>query len=364
MWNKCRNSNANKSDRFLVLAIPVVLLLSVIAAAVFIYQVTTVTKITKAAELDSRQSDMISRADLSFKKPVVEQSTPENGQLKAEESKEKAQNTGLHEDIPSDKGEITPDKLEKDIRSIINNERGQYSIAYQNTGSKIRLTINPQKMQAASVIKLFVMIETYNQIKEGRIKENDQITLTSSMKVGGTGSLVGRKDGTVLTINQLISLMITQSDNTATNILIDRVTMDKINSTAKKLGCLDTVIERKMMDFKAQTKGKDNMTSVDDLCSILLKIYQNQCLGEKFDQKMIEVLKQQENNTKIPSLLPSDTVVAHKTGELDRVENDVGIIFSNHGAYVLCILSNEVEAFKARTIIAKVSKIVYDYSAH
>jgi Beta-lactamase class A len=325
-----------------------VLLLLVFTAAVFTFEVT------KAAELDTGElvlpgkSDKTATIDLSSPKPTVEQSVTN---LKSDDI---AQSSG----IPK---EITSNKLENDIRNILKNEPGLYSIAYQNTDSKNKLTINPKKMPAASVIKLFIMIETYNQIIEGRINENDKISLTSTMKVGGTGSLSGRKDGTVLTIDQLINLMITQSDNTAANILIDRLTMDQINKTANKLGCLDTIIQRKMMDFKAQNEGKDNFTSVEDLSTILMKIYANKCLGEKYDQKMIEILKQQENKTKIPRLLPAGTVVAHKTGELDRVENDTGIIFTNEGVYLLCILSDDVEADKARMVIAKVSRIVYDY---
>lgn len=347
MWNKYRNSNANKSNRFMIIAILAVLSLIVLAAAVVMDQVINV------AELDTGKSDLRASTD-SSRVPVVEPSKSNNSQSE-ENSHQKDQSSGIHE-------ELTTGKLEEDIRTIINNEHGIYSIGYQNTASQNKLTINPQKMPAASIIKLFVMIETYNAIKESRLNENDEIILLSSMKVGGTGSLAGKKDGTVITINQLIKLMITQSDNTATNILIDRLSMDRINATAKKLGCLDTILQRKMMDFKAQNEGKDNFTSVADLCSILMRIYQNDCLGDKYDEKMIEVMKLQENNTKIPRLLPAGTVVAHKTGELDGVENDTGIIFSNNGAYILCILSNEVEAIKARTIISKVSKIVYDYN--
>lgn len=305
----------------------------------------------KTADMGKSKSDLIEPVNsrTSSNKPVIEQSIAEN---------EKFNVTYEHKDINT----IGMNKLENDIKDIFKNEYGIYSVAFQNTSSNEILSINPKKLQSASIIKLFVMIEAFNEIKEDRINENDEIILKSNMKVGGTGSLSGRKDGTAITINQLIKLMITQSDNTATNILIDILTMDKINSSIKVLGCSDSVIQRKMMDFKAQNEGKDNFTSVEDLCCVLFKIYKNECLGGIYDKKMIDIMKQQENNTKIPLLLPPGTVVAHKTGELDKVENDAGIIYNKDGAYILCILSNGVETTKARGIISKLSRIVYDFS--
>lgn len=312
----------------------------------------------KAADIVITKSERIEAIDNnSLKKPADEQNVSQNSKLNEEKIDKNEQKSVIHE-------EKNTDNLENDIKDIIKNERGRYSIVYQDTASKNMLSINPGKMQAASIIKLFVMIAVFKEIKESRMNENDEIKLSDSMKVGGTGSLAGRKDGTVLTISQLIKLMITQSDNTAANILIDILTLDKINASAKELGCYDTVIQRKMMDFKAQSEGKDNFTSASDLCHVLIKIYNNECLGYIYDQKMIEVMKQQENNTKIPLLLPAGTVVAHKTGELVTVENDAGIIFVKDGAYILCILSNEIEAFTARNIISKVSKVVYDFNAH
>lgn len=343
MLNKSRNKS--RFDRFITIALYAVLVLLVFTALLFTYEVT------KKGALTQGKSNLTSIA-LDSSKPVVQDFNQHNG------SNVQTPNNGMPNNGSNVKSNT--DKLESDIRKIIQNERGLYSIAYQDTASKNNLTINSQKMTAASIIKLFVMIETYKQINEGKICENDQITLTSSMKVGGTGSLTGRKDGTVLTIDQLIHLMITQSDNTAANILIDRLTMEKINATAQKLGCLDTVIKRKMMDNKAQAEGKENYTSVVDLRGIFLKIFKKECLGEKYDQKMLDVLKQQKNNTKMPLMLPVGTVVAHKTGELDNVENDAGIIYTDKGAYVLCILSNGVETSNARMIIAKVTKAVFD----
>lgn len=352
MLNKSRNS---RFDRFITIVLYAVLVLLVFTTLLFTYEVT------KKGALAQGKSGLTAIAPDSSKS-VVQDIDQHNGsegnQLTVEKTNLQTPNNG----IPDNDLNVgsTLDKLERDIKKIIQNERGLYSIAFQDTVLNNKLTINSQKMTAASIIKLFVMIETYKQINKGKINENDQITLTSNMKVGGTGSLAGRKDGTVLAIDQLIHLMIAQSDNTAANILIDRLTMEKINATAQKLGCLDTVLQRKMMDFKAQAEGKENYTSVADLRSVLLKIYKHKCLGEKYDQKMLDVLKQQENNTKIPLLLPAGTVVAHKTGELDMVENDVGIIYTEKGAYVLCILSNGVETSKARMIIAKVSKVVFE----
>lgn len=251
-------------------------------------------------------------------------------------------------------------KLERDINNILKNQEGIYSIAYQNTTSKEKLLINSKKMQSASMIKIFIMIEAFCGIKENKLNGDNKVILLNSMKVGGAGSLAEKEEDTEVTINDLINLMITESDNTASNILIDIVTMDRINARARKLGCLDTIIQRKMMDLKAITEGKDNFTSVLDLCNVLIKIYKGQCIDEEYDKKMIEIMQKQQNNTKIPLLLPAGTIVANKTGELHKVENDAGIILNKKSAYILCILSNEVDSASAISIISRLSKIIYD----
>jgi beta-lactamase class A len=223
--------------------------------------------------------------------------------------------------------------------------------------------MNEQKMKAGSIIKLYIMIEAYNQIKKGTLDKNKIIILNNSMKVGGSGSLSNELEGTKVSVFDLIRLMITKSDNTAANILIDILSFDKINSTAKNIGCKYTVLSRKMMDTKAISQGKENYTSVSDLLNIYWKIYKSECIGSPYDKEMIEILKNQTINTKIPLTLPKGTSIAHKTGELQDVESDAGIVYSPRGDYVLCIMTSNVTSVPTtRNIIGSISKFLWNYN--
>lgn len=256
------------------------------------------------------------------------------------------------------------DSLSKEISSLTKNSSTTYSIAFEKLGtSGVQLIQNSQKMQSASIIKVFIMLEAYNQIKNNSLDKNKSIVLKDNMKVGGAGSLSGQKEGYKVSVTELINMMITQSDNTATNILIDTLGFDSINKTIRNLGFSDTLLQRKMMDAKAISQGKDNYTSVTDLLSFFRKLYLNDCLSLTYDKEMIEILKNQRINFKIPLFLPGGTVIAHKTGELAGVENDGGIVFSGKGDYILCIMTSKVTSVEsARNTIGNISKVLWSFN--
>ncbi|MBE6067095.1 MAG: zinc-ribbon domain-containing protein [Clostridium lundense] len=252
------------------------------------------------------------------------------------------------------------ENIEKDIRSLLVSQKGDYSVAYQDLRSDNTMYINSKKTKAASIIKLYIMADVFNQIKDGRLSGNDEITLVNSMKAGGSGILSGQKEGTRLSIYRLTELMIADSDNTAANMLIDRLGMNNINDTINRLGCTDTILQRKMMDTESANRGIENYTSVKDLNLVLSKMYKNQCVDPTYDKKMIEILKQQKNNGKIPDGIPKHIQVAHKTGELVGVENDAGIVFTPNGDYILSILNDGTDNGTAVKNDIQISKIVYE----
>ena len=215
-------------------------------------------------------------------------------------------------------------------------------------------------MPSASTIKIYVMIEAYNQVNQGKISLRDTVTLNDSMIVGGSGVLQYEPVGTEVTIEELINLMMVESDNVAANILIDKLGMTNINTTIKSLGCVDTELNRKMMDIEALNKGIENYTSVNDLSLVLEKLYKNQCIESQYDKLMLDTMKQHQLKSKIPNELPEGVVVAHKSGELGGIENDAGIIYTDKGAYVLCILTNNGTSSEQVMAISDVSREIYD----
>lgn len=254
--------------------------------------------------------------------------------------------------------------FETRINSVIKNNfkniKGNYSFAFQDLNDSTVISINNQKSISASTIKIYIMIDAFEQVKNNNFNLSDTYLLSQKDKVGGSGTLNEEPNGKVLTNEDLIKLMITKSDNTATNVLINRLGMDSINKSIKSLGCTDTSLNRLMMDQNAINNGIENYTSVNDLAMTFKKIYENKCINVKYDSIMLNILKDNDCDKKIPALLPSDIEVANKTGENTGIENDAGIVFSSKGAYIVCFMTSNGSSDSQVSAISQSSKEIFD----
>ena len=255
---------------------------------------------------------------------------------------------------------IVMNTISDNVREVFSNVKGNYSIAFKDINEKDLLSINSSKVPAASTIKIYVMIEAYNQINQEKLSLNDKITLNDTMKVEGSGTLKNELAGSEYTIEDLIKLMMVQSDNTAANILIDKLGMDNVNKTIKSLGCVDTELNRKMMDMDALNNGIDNYTSVNDLSLTLNKLYNSECVNSNYDNIMLDIMKGHQLKSKIPNKLPEGTIVAHKSGEMNGIENDAAIVYTDKGDYILCILTDSGTSNEQTIAISDISREIYD----
>ncbi len=258
---------------------------------------------------------------------------------------------------PSDRFYDLPQK----IRCIIANEPGSFAIAVLDLAGNREWVHGSRPIRSASLIKLFIMVEAFGQISAGQLGSTDNLSFTENDRVGGAGLLQELPAGTGRTLLELIELMITESDNIATNLLIDLLGMDKINARIQALGCKDSLLRRRMMDFAAATAGQENLTSVIDVVKVLAKLHQGLCVNAASDLQMCGILERQTDRCKIPLLLPAETVCRHKTGELPGAEHDAGIILSPGCSYVVAIMSDELsDSARGCQTIAQISRIVYD----
>jgi beta-lactamase class A len=234
--------------------------------------------------------------------------------------------------------------LSEQVKNLSTQKEAQYAIYIKPLNQKGQdVVLNSHKMASASLIKIPIMIEAFNQKNQGKLDFNERFTIRHSETVEG-GSVYNLPDGTILTIGQLLELMIVQSDNSACNILIDKLKMKNVNAMIKKLGCSsDTILQRKMMDFEAAKQGRQNYTNITDMANILEKLYNSKCLDPKSDKAMLEIMKRQEDNLIIPAQLPHHIQVAHKTGELDGMNYDCGIIYGQSHNYILCMMAENVK---------------------
>ena len=194
-------------------------------------------------------------------------------------------------------------------------------------------------MRPASMIKMFVLAKVMQDAKDGKLSLDELITITADNIVGGAGSIAGEGANARVPIRKAAELMIIESDNTATNILIDRVGMDNINQYLRANGYNDTILNHKMM----LQHGNTNLSSAADLGNLFTKIYNNTCVDEYYDRLMISYLLKQQDRDCFPAALPYWNI-AHKTGEVDNLYDDGGIFYGAKGDFILVIMNDNYDS--------------------
>jgi beta-lactamase class A len=252
--------------------------------------------------------------------------------------------------------------LEKQLESEAANFKGEAAIIVRDLDMRWEIALNKEKpFPSASLVKIPVMAACFFAARQGVISLKDSLALKASAKVPGSGILKNAAAGSVFTVERLIEIMITESDNTAANLLIERLTLDYLNDFFKKYGLAHTNLSRKMMDFKYRRKGRENYTTAADIAYLLEKIYRKEFLDKLTSEQCLTVLLRQKVNDRIPAKLPADTPVAHKTGLERQVCHDAGIVFSAQGDFLICVLTKSKTARKeVKAFIAKVALCTYN----
>lgn len=189
-------------------------------------------------------------------------------------------------------------------------------------GNKRLLLGSDASYMPASTIKLALAAALLKQVDAGQIALTDSITVEQGDVVGGTGSLQKESFPQKVTIERLARLMITQSDNTATNVLIDAVGLDRVDALMDELNLSVMHLGRKMF-AKAPTPEQDNYINAPDLLSLLDRIYSTDLLSPASRDRLIGWMKAQEVKTKFGAALAGKPI-AHKTGENANVTHDAG----------------------------------------
>lgn len=201
-----------------------------------------------------------------------------------------------------------------------------------------------EPIEAASVIKLLIMISCFQAKEEQILSFDESLTAKEEERVPGCGVISRLHLGLPLTIRDLVVLMIIVSDNTATNLLIDRIGIDYINHVGKCLGLTNTVLRRKMFDAELAKQGIINTVSARDMGIVLRGILEGTVVSKAASREMLDILLEQQLNAKIPFYLwnnpdeNDDVDVAHKTGEDDGITHDVGILLGK-APKIMCFLS-------------------------
>jgi beta-lactamase class A len=262
---------------------------------------------------------------------------------------------------PQEKEKVLWQKLEATVSDVDRNLDGVLAVAILDltTGQKYLLRAD-EVLPTASSIKIAILAELYRQAQQGKLKLSDLYTLQTADMVAGSGITSILTPGvTRLTLRDVAGLMISVSDNSATNVIIDRVGMENVNALLDSLGLTHTRLRRKMMDLKAAGEGRENVATPREMMMLLEDLYRGKILDKTMMEDFFNLLSVHKESY-IPRELPEDLRVANKPGELEGVRNDSGIVFTAKRPYVISVMTTYLRRERdGGEAIVKISNAAY-----
>ncbi len=247
--------------------------------------------------------------------------------------------------------------LEKAVQNALEGSQGTYGIVIKNLKTNQTYFQNEHlSFDSGSLYKIWLMAESYEQIRSGDLKEDEILSedvsfLNQQFDISEEEAELS--DGIItLSVNDAIKQMTTFSHNYAALLLTQKV---KLSSVKKFL------VENNFKGSKIGINGENPSTTAYDVAQYFERLYEGQLADLDSNEKMLNFLKAQQLNNKLPKKLPSGTVIAHKTGEMDGFSHDGGIIYSPKADYIIVVMSKSDNPAGAEGRIADISEAVFHY---
>ena len=224
---------------------------------------------------------------------------------------------------------------------------------------------------AASTMKIPVMIDLFHQVREGKLKLDDPLTIKNefhSLVDASIYTLDAADDseadlykaiGQTRTLSQLCELMITVSSNFATNLLIEKLGVDNIRATVTSLHADGMNMRRGVEDNKAYEKGMNNTTTARGLLVLLEAIAKGRAVDPDSSRQMVEILARQKFNDAIPAGLPPGTRIAHKTGDITKIHHDAAIVFAPRPFILVILVRGMAQLKDSAALMADIARRIY-----
>jgi beta-lactamase class A len=264
--------------------------------------------------------------------------------------------------------------LDQRVRAELAQFKGKVKLFARNldTGTVYELD-GDERVPTASTIKIAIMIEAFARVAEGKAKWTDELVLTKEKKVGGSGILQEFADGLRFTFRDGVSMMMIMSDNTATNLVIDVLTADAINARMESLGFKETRLMRRVFGGGESAEGKKEenkrfglgRTTPHEMVMLLEKLERGEVISAAASKEMLELMKREQGTNGIwreQWRLSKAT----KSGALDALRSNIGILYHPRGRIALAITCNEMPEVvwtvdnPALLLMSKLSEILVD----
>jgi beta-lactamase class A len=265
------------------------------------------------------------------------------------------------------KQQVLWDQLRTTIGEVERRLDGVLGVAILDLTSGQELLVRPDEVfPQASSIKITVLAELYRQAEQaargasGNVALTDQYIVRTEDLVDESDIMGGLTPGTTrLTLNDLATMMVAVSDNSATNVLIDRVGMANVETFLDRQGLRQTHLRRKMMDLHAAAEGRENVSTPREMMTLLERLYRGQILSKPWQDRFFQMLSTHKTGY-LTHDLPDELRVSNKPGWLEGVSNDSGVVFLEHRPYVICVMTTYLASERrGEEAVASISAAAY-----
>ncbi|WP_033543097.1 serine hydrolase [Planococcus sp. CAU13] len=253
--------------------------------------------------------------------------------------------------------------LKSRILTTLGEFTGRVSAVIETAGKRIDINGNA-RLKSASTIKLAVLLEAFRQVDREILKPHELIPLHPEDFTEGSGVLFRMNSVKMLSLEDLLTLMIIVSDNTASNVSIRTVGIENVNRMLEELRCSETVLGREFMDFRAAAEGADNWTSAADLVKMLKAVDLEGFVSPDSRKRVLHILKNQQLIANLHGRIDEDAEVEvySKSGGLPGTVNDAGIFeYRGHKVYAAVLLDDSPDNHTGQEIIAEIGGHIYSW---
>lgn len=254
--------------------------------------------------------------------------------------------------IQSQKSPTT--NLKETVENTLIDAEGIYGIAVKNLNTGESYYLNEHRtFEPGSLYKIWILATAFNQIENGKLKEdevlNQEISILNAKFHISSESAELTEGKITLSVKEAMEQMITISDNYSALLLSERIRLSTVKAFLQG------------NNFNESSLGEPPKTTPYDIAWFFEKLYKGELANQENTDKMLDILKRQTLNSKLPKYLPENTIIAHKTGEISYFSHDAGIIFTPNGNYIIAVLSESEIPSQANERIARISQEVYNY---